>query len=175
MNIFCNALNSTENITCFMEQVPSWEADRYAYSQEFQHILWNQKVHFRIHKCPPPVPILSQLDPGHTTTSYLLKTHITIIGLSTSASPHWCFFPTPMRATCPAHFIHLNFITRKTFVEQYITWIFSLCRLHESLLSLSLLGTIILLYILFPNNVSLRSSLNVRDQVSHPYKTTAKL
>jgi len=69
MNIYCNVLNSNENITSFMEQVPSWEANRYAYSQEFHHILWNPTVHFRIHKCPPRVPIQSQLDPGHTTTS----------------------------------------------------------------------------------------------------------
>jgi len=92
--MFCNALNSTENITCFMEHVPSWEADRYAYSQEFHQILWNPTAHFRIHKCPPTVPILSQLYPVHTTTPYLLKTHLTIIVFSTSGSPHWCLFHT---------------------------------------------------------------------------------
>jgi len=94
MDIFSNALNPTEIITWFMEQVPSWEDNRYAYSQEFHHILWNPTVHFRIHNCPPPVPILSQLDPVHTTTSYLLKTHLTIIVLSPSGSPHWFLFPT---------------------------------------------------------------------------------
>ena len=48
-----------------MEQSPSWEANWFAASQEIPRILWNPKVHYRIHKCPPPVPVLRQLDPVH--------------------------------------------------------------------------------------------------------------
>jgi hypothetical protein len=43
------------------------------------------KVHYRIHNYPPPVPILNQLDPVHTATSYFLKMHLNIIVLSTPA------------------------------------------------------------------------------------------
>jgi len=46
-------------LTYSMEQSPSWEANWSAASQEIPHILWNPKVHYSIHKCPPTFTILS--------------------------------------------------------------------------------------------------------------------
>ena len=43
-----------------MEQSPSWEANRFSASQEIPCILWNPKVHYRIHKSLPPFRLLSQ-------------------------------------------------------------------------------------------------------------------
>jgi hypothetical protein len=56
-----------------MEQSPSWEANRFAASQEIPHLKLNPKVHYDIHKCPPLVSILSQLNPVHTPNILFLE------------------------------------------------------------------------------------------------------
>jgi hypothetical protein len=58
-----------------MEQSP-WEAHRHSASQEILRLLRKPKVHDRVHKSQPQVPVLSQMHPIHILPPpYLPKIH----------------------------------------------------------------------------------------------------
>ena len=124
---------------------PSWETNWFSASQEIPHVLRNLKVHYHIHKCPVPVPTLSQIDPVHAPhpTSWrsilILSSHLHL-GLPSSLFPSG--FPTksmykpllsPLHATWPAHLI-LDLITQTLLGEQYRSLSSSLCSFLWSLL-----------------------------------------
>jgi len=79
----------TNLCTYSMEQNPSVEANWFLATQEIPSILWNPKIHYRIHKCLQPAPFLSQIDPIRAPTSNFLKTHLNIILPSMPGSSKW--------------------------------------------------------------------------------------
>ena len=83
------SLHSFNLLTYSMVHSPSWAADWLAASQEILRISRNRKVHYRTHKCPPPVSILGQPDAVHIPTSHLLQIHPNIIHPPTPRSPQW--------------------------------------------------------------------------------------
>ena len=139
-------------LTYSTEQRSPGIARRFSVSQEIPCILWNPKVHYRIHKIPPPVPVLSQINPVHTphptswTSILILSFHLSL-GLPNGLSPSG--FPTktlytpllfPIRSTYSTHLILLDSITRIILGGEYRSLSFSLCSLLHSLVTLSLLG-----------------------------------
>jgi hypothetical protein len=73
--------NWNENLLTYLltELSPSCEATNCAVTQELPSILWNPQFHYRVHKSPPLVSILSQIEPVHTIPSYLSKIYFNIV------------------------------------------------------------------------------------------------
>ena len=154
-------------------QSPSWEANWSAASQEIPRISRNPKVYYRTHKLPPPVSIQSIYTHPTSWRSVLILSAYLRLGLASGLLPSG--FPTktlhtplssPIRATCPAHLILLDFITRTILGEEYKSFGSSLCNLLHSPVISSLLGPNILLNTLFSNTLRMHGHLHVKSIIT---------
>ena len=103
----------SDNKACLL--IPwSREANSSSASQNIFRILWNPKVHYRIHQSTPPTPVLSHIDPVHISLftsrrfililSYQLRSGLPC-GLLNSGFPTKILYAYlfPIRATCSAY------------------------------------------------------------------------
>jgi hypothetical protein len=116
-----------------MEPRHSWEAASFEVTQEFHNILWNPKVHYRVHKSPPLVPILSQINKVHTASSYLrpiliLSTRL-CQGIPSGVFPFgfpnknlYTFLSFSIRTKYPAH--HILWRAGVSDEDERTVWVF---------------------------------------------------
>jgi hypothetical protein len=159
-----------------IREVPSCSDTRW-----FPRILWSSKLQYRIHKSSPPVPILSQNNPVHTTPFYLSKIVLILsiypcLGLRSGLYPSgfptnslYAFLLSPVHLTCPTHLIFLSLIILIILREEYksrSTFVMKFSSPSSLLISLRFKYPPELLVL----TLSLCSSLNGRDQVNFKTK-----
>ena len=117
-------LNSTNGqlhpILAYSTERSPWEPDRFSASPDIPRIIWNPKVYYTVYRCPPPVPILIQINlvnvplphPTSWRSVLILFSHLRLSLPSGLFPSGFCtktryayyvlfFIPT----TCPTHLI----------------------------------------------------------------------
>jgi len=164
----------------------SWEANQFAASQQFPHILWNQKVHYHIHKGPPTPPnwvsSIQSILPHPTSwrSTLILSSHLCPClpsGLSLRFThqnlEYACCLPYTRYMPHPSHSSRFYHPKNTGWAVQIIKFlVIEFSPLPSHLLPLRPKYSP---NTLFLHTLSLHSSLSVSDQIPHPYKTSAKI
>jgi hypothetical protein len=160
------------------EQRPSWETDSDSAAHDIPRFYCTY-VYYSVHKSITRFPTWARSI--HSTNShrtYTSSTNILLFQVVSSlhslqprfcthfSSPHACYMPRP------SHILDLIIIL--IFAEEHKLWNPSSCSFLQPSVTSSLFGPNILLSSLFSNTLNLCYSLNVRDHISHSYKTTGK-
>ena len=122
--------------------------------------------------------------PPHPTSwrsSLILSSHLSPVlpsGFFPSGFPTKTLYTpilAPIRATCPAHLILFDSITRAIMGGEYTSLSYSLCNFHHSSVPSTLLVPNIPLNTLFSENLILSSSLNVSELQQHKIRKPATI
>lgn len=68
-------------LTNLKEQRHSLQPKCSSECHEISHILWNVKVHYCVHKSPPHVPTLNQINPIHAILSHLKSILVQVMSI----------------------------------------------------------------------------------------------
>jgi hypothetical protein len=105
----------TNQPTMWSRVLPEKLTQHFLILSRYSPILSNQTVHRRVHNNPPPVPVLSQINPVHALPFYYFRKYVNIIShlcldlpsgpflagfliqnpIFISVIPHTCYVPSP--------------------------------------------------------------------------------
>jgi hypothetical protein len=169
-----------------MELSTRREPTSFVATRQYHSTVYNPKAHHLIHKNFPLSATVNQTNPVHTTPSLKNKIRLNVIhplrldllsGITLSGFSISSLFAvfSPIQSTCPTHLIHLDLIILIILGVEYKSCSSSVCSFLHSSVTASLFGPNILLSNLYSNTPSLCSSLNVRDHMSHQYRTIGNI
>jgi len=158
-----------------MEKSPSLELTVPWLVKKFHH-RWNTMFHYSDYRSPALT--LTWARSSHSIYYYNICLD-TASGLFLQASPtKRCahLSSLPIRTTSPSHLIPLDLIARLTFIEECISWSFSISSLLQSPFTSSLLGQNIPLFLrIVLSNFSANIPTSFSEVKCHTYKRTGNI